>query len=460
MYSYVEFLKEHNIHRLNESISDDYVESDASFGKAAILVGSLINKKTNKDFKMFPFFVYHKDDSGETRGVLFISNKDNSSFRVSAGNGKNPGLIGTLDYFDDFASDVANFSISSSAFPIVKLLDEFVNLMTNSNYIKQVSESLEASELLEGSKYELSNDQRAEVEKRLSDGDSASTICKEMGLDYRTILNVKKNVSVPESKTPSPVVAKNTMTLEDKVKYMDELLEDVYEISRRVGAGAFNSLFISGRAGTGKTYNVEKALKDEGMREDEDYFKVSGTVSVIEMYKKLYQYKTKLLVFDDCDSVFRDEQGRNILKGALDTKKVRRISYLKKMKMLFDPKDYENDPEGLFNEVESGNVPSYFDFEGQVIFISNLKKDVADPDGAIRSRSILIDINPDDATVMERMRVLLPDLEPRELPMKDKEEIFDFMKDSKSVSMRTFVKAAGFKMSGLTNWKRMAQRYV
>ena len=68
-------------------------------------------------------------------------------------------------------------------------------------------------------------------------------------------------------------------------------MEDIYQISRRVGAGAFNSLFISGRAGTGKTYNVERALRDEGLVEDEDYVLVSGAASVIMMYKKFFQYK-------------------------------------------------------------------------------------------------------------------------------------------------------------------------
>ena len=459
MYSFQDFLKEHVINQINESSDVDYVHDDATFGRAATLVGSLVNKKTGKDFKMFPFFTYCVINGEDKRGVLYVSNKDDSSFRVTAGSGNTPGLIGSLDYFKDFSSGVADFTVTSDTFPIVKLINEFVRLINEPSYIKQVSESIETENLLEAKAPDLTSEQMAEIEQRLSSGEPAAKICKEMGVSYGKILSVKRNVSSPEAKT-QPVEHKNTMTLNDKVKYLDELLEDVYEIARRVGAGAFNSLFISGRAGTGKTYSVEKGLKDEGLQEDVDYFKVSGSISTIEMFKKLYQFKDKLLVIDDCDSVFRDESGRNILKAALDTKKVRRISYLKKMKMLFDPKDYENDPEGMYNEIESGNVPKYFDFMGQVIFISNLKKDVADPDGAIRSRSILIDINPDDATLMERMRVLLPDLEPKELSIKEKEEIFDFMKDSKSVSMRTFVKAAGFKMSGLREWKRMAQRYV
>ena len=61
---------------------------------------------------------------------------------------------------------------------------------------------------------------------------------------------------------------------------------------------------------------------------------------------------------------------------------------------------------------------------------------------------------------MERIKILLPHLEPRDMPLKDKEEIFEFMKRAKDVSMRTFVKAAGFKQAGLNNWERMAQRYL
>jgi hypothetical protein len=110
--------------------------------------------------------------------------------------------------------------------------------------------------------------------------------------------------------------------------------------------------------------------------------------------------------------------------------------------------------------LENGIVPNTFEFAGRVIFISNLAKDKADPDGAIRSRSILIDVNPDDATLMERMKKLLPHLEPTDMAIKDKEEIYEFMKQAKDVSMRTFVKAAGFKMAGLPNWKRMAERYL
>jgi len=61
---------------------------------------------------------------------------------------------------------------------------------------------------------------------------------------------------------------------------------------------------------------------------------------------------------------------------------------------------------------------------------------------------------------MERIKTLLPHLEPRDMPLKDKEEIYEFMKRANDVSMRTFIKAAGFKQAGLSNWERMASRYL
>ena len=58
------------------------------------------------------------------------------------------------------------------------------------------------------------------------------------------------------------------------------------------------------------------------------------------------------------------------------------------------------------------------------------------------------------------IKTLLPFLEPKDMPLDDKEEIFEFMKKAKDVSMRTFVKAAGFKNAGLKNWERMSKRYL
>lgn len=440
--------------KINESAVSTIttVQTEGKLNQASDLIMSYLNRQTGKAFKKFPFLVY----SNGTPGVMLYSDKDTSAVRISGGVGRFPGIISQLDYFSDGANYTADFSVSSETFPIVALVSEFARLINEPSYAAE-TEAVTESAINEGRKAFTPAEQK-EILSRLDKGESGAAIARDMGVSYGMILQLKRGVSVPED--VNPAVRQNEMTLEDKVKILDETLDDLYEITRRLAAGAFNSVMVSGRAGTGKTFSVTKALDDEGLVADDDYIVVSGAVSVIMMYKKMYQYRTKVLVFDDCDAVFRDENGRNILKAALDTKKVRRISYLKKSGLVFDPKDFEDNPEGEFNAIENGLVPAYFDFAGRVVFISNLPKDKADPDGAIRSRSILIDVNPDDATLMERIKILLPHLEPRDMPLKDKEEIYEFMKRAKDISMRTFVKAAGFKQAGLRNWERMAQRYL
>jgi hypothetical protein len=61
---------------------------------------------------------------------------------------------------------------------------------------------------------------------------------------------------------------------------------------------------------------------------------------------------------------------------------------------------------------------------------------------------------------MERMKRLIKFMEPLDMPIEEKEEVFEFIKSSKNVSMRTFVKAALFKQTGCSNWKRILTRYV
>ena len=426
---------------------------ETKLGQAANIICSFLNKKTKLDFKVFPFGV----KSNGIEGVMLYSDKGTAAVRVGGkGMNRGPGIVGDLAFFSDAGSRKADFVMSSDNFPITALVSEFAKLISEPAYAKEV-ETLQES-VNEGTRGVLSAQEQKMVLKQLKSGKSAAKISRDLKISYGAILKLKRNETVT-LEAPAAVAA-NEETLADKVKFLDETLQDIYDIARKVAAGAFNSLMISGRAGTGKTFSVEKALKDEGLIEDDDYIMVSGAVSTIMMFKKMFQYRNKVLVFDDCDAVFRDENGRNILKAALDTKKVRRISYLKKSGLVFDPKDFEMDPEGEFNMIENGMVPAYFDFAGRVIFISNLPKDKADPDGAIRSRSILMDVNPDDATLMERIKTLLPYLDPKDMPLKDKEEIYEFMKKANDVSMRTFVKAAGLKQAGLKNWERMTKRYL
>jgi hypothetical protein len=83
---------------------------------------------------------------------------------------------------------------------------------------------------------------------------------------------------------------------------------------------------------------------------------VKGAMSGIGLFATLYKYSDSknVLVFDDCD-VWEDQDALNVLKGALDSGKTRRISWNKDSRILRE--------EG---------VPNTFNFNGSVIFITNL----------------------------------------------------------------------------------------
>ena len=108
------------------------------------------------------------------------------------------------------------------------------------------------------------------------------------------------------------------------------------------------------------------------------------------MYMLLYQHNGKMIIFDDCDSVFQDDNAVNVLKGALDTSKVREIAWTSAIPL----KSPDKSP-----------IPKRFDFTGKVIFISNLPKRKIDP--AIRSRSFVLEVALSKEDMITRMWSLL-----------------------------------------------------
>jgi len=85
----------------------------------------------------------------------------------------------------------------------------------------------------------------------------------------------------------------------------------------------------------------------------------------------LFENNKSIIVFDDCDAVLKDPVALNLLKGALDSYGKRIISW---------NADFKDE-----------DLPKSFNFEGRVIFISNMPQSKIDQ--AIRSRSMMIDLS-------------------------------------------------------------------
>ena len=188
----------------------------------------------------------------------------------------------------------------------------------------------------------------------------------------------------------------------EKLTY-DKQLADLENLIKMTVSGASNALFVAGRGGIGKTYTVEKVLGSMGLSDGQGYFKNTGTASAAGIYSLLFKYQNEIVFFDDSDDALKDQESRNMFKAATDTKKVRKLVWNKMGKNVVEPDEYE-DPQEL---IDDGKIPRFFEFTGKVIFISNLKMDKLDPDGALRTRAFMIEIDPTDAEIYDFMETIV-----------------------------------------------------
>ena len=208
------------------------------------------------------------------------------------------------------------------------------------------------------------------------------------------------------------------------------------------------SLVITGMPGLGKTFPVIAMLEEMGMREGWDYVHVKGRASAAGMFITLYENRDKLVIFDDCDSVFRDQDAVNVLKGALDSYDRRVISWISAKPL----KDGDGD-----------EMPRSFTFTGQVIFISNM--DISRIDPAIRSRAFVTDISLTNDQMIQRMRTLLKDIEPK-APLSQKQEALDALiaayerYSGVELNFRSLIKSIRIRQAGFGNWKQMIAEQV
>ena len=208
------------------------------------------------------------------------------------------------------------------------------------------------------------------------------------------------------------------------------MFSNLESLTKMVGRGIQPSLVITGMAGVGKTHLVKETLKQMGLRESYDFEHFKGKATAAGLFITLYQNSDKIVVLDDCDSVFKDDDAVNILKAALDSYDTRKISYISTKPL----KDEFGEP-----------IPSHFEFTGKIIFISNIHQSKLDE--AIRSRSFVADISMNTGQMFQRMEQLMASMEPR-IPLAAKQQALDIMKelDAKfggvDINLRSFIKAA------------------
>lgn len=246
---------------------------------------------------------------------------------------------------------------------------------------------------------------------------------------------------------PTKMIKMNFKTMQE-AKKPSVMFDDMNNLAKMVAKNISPSLVVTGQPGLGKTFNITKTLTDMGLKENEHFVHVKGRCTAAGMFITLFENSNKLIIFDDCDSVFKDADGVNLLKGALDSYDKRVITWMAAKPL---------------RDTDGEILPRSFNFTGRIIFISNLP--IAKVDSAIRSRSFVLDISLTAEQLMKRMRDLLAKVEP-DVDMKIKREALTALNaafkkfEGVELNFRSLIKAIRIRQMGFRNWRAMIAEQV
>ena len=255
--------------------------------------------------------------------------------------------------------------------------------------------------------------------------------------------------------TPTDTPATGEETDEQAIDRIAARFEILDEMAEAVSTSKVRAMIVSGPPGIGKSYGVERALEKRSMFDDiannaRKFEVVKGAMSPIGLYKKLYEHSARghVVCFDDCDAILYDDLALNLLKAALDTGKKRTLHWNTESRTLM--------AEGM---------PNSFEFNGGVVFITNVKfdnvksKKLQDHLAALQSRCHYLDLTIDsmrDRMLRIRQIVGTGMLEKYAMGKEAEAELVQFIFDNKhklrEISLRMVLKIADL-------WKMAPDRY-
>lgn len=254
---------------------------------------------------------------------------------------------------------------------------------------------------------------------------------------------LKKTSGAPMAAEPA-VVRESEFSVNQRFGFVEKIV-------KMVAAGVQPSMIITGEGGLGKTHTVVDTLAKAGLVDvtllDDEFdvtdirsFKVvKGFSTAKGLFRTLYENRNGVVVFDDCDSVLKDPVAVNLLKAALDSYSTRVISWN--------------------SDMRDEDLPRSFEFEGRVIFISNLPSSKLDQ--AIRSRSMNVDLSMTIDQKIDRMGTIM--MEDNFMPglstqfKQDALELIRECKDeAKEISLRTLISVCKIRATG-TGWEDLAK---
>lgn len=240
---------------------------------------------------------------------------------------------------------------------------------------------------------------------------------------------------------------------------LNDRFDVLSEMTEACLAGDVRAMIVSGPAGLGKSYTVESILEKWDPAGDRHEI-VRGYVRATSLFRLLHRHRAlgNVLVFDDSDSIFNDDNALNLLKAACDTNKKRTISYMTEA--------------SLVDEETAESLPKTFEFNGTIIFITNRDFDADIERGhkfaphmqAMISRAHYIDLamrTTRDYVIQIRRVVRLGLLVNSGLSPEKQGDVVKFIEDNctklRELSLRMVLKVATIRKRNEDKWLRNAR---
>ena len=240
-------------------------------------------------------------------------------------------------------------------------------------------------------------------------------------------------------------------------------IADTYEsmeaLVTAVASNTVNSLIIAGGAGIGKSHTVNKVLSEVNNGSEYNYVFHRGYIRASHLFRLLWEnrHSGMVIVLDDVDSIFSDETSLNLLKAVLELKPVRRVGW---------------GSEKEFLDSDNEQIPRYFDFEGSIIFLTNLPfRDMIESGNknaphlsALESRSLVLDMKIKtrrEYLIKIKQTVKAGMLREKGFSHSDEVKIMDFIENHRDsfieLSLRMVEKVSALFKANPHNWEKLVK---
>lgn len=275
-----------------------------------------------------------------------------------------------------------------------------------------------------------------------------------MSIEHEVIELMKaKNILPTSTRTKVAEAVTDTRTDEEVAAWIDDVFSSLTMLSGAAAHLKIRSMIVAGTPGTGKSYEVQKAMMDRSKASKNFYYNIiKGTISPIALYMELYHARDGVLILDDCDEAFTENECLQLLKAATESSKHRPISYRK-----------------LSSALEEQGIPTTFEFNGCVVILTNTnleeaRKAKASHYEAIMSRAHYINA----VLATEREKIIrikhvirTSDLLQNFLATNQHQKVVDFIDDNahrcRELSIRTVVKIAELCAAFPDKWLTLAR---